>query len=370
MIRQILCVANEIFSISESLNECLDQLESHLNEERILGAIFFIDSQSDADYFKLKREIHQSMEFRMLLMPFNVLAQSSKSMASIEIWTDDSAIKTEYLSLKDTRYTRVTSEFGKSVWGFGITSNMEELQISGQIEFAFDTTLQILEKEGMALSDIVRQWNYIPDILDIRTIDTKNQQHYQIFNDIRQKYYSTAIFNNGYPAATGIGTKNGNFDLDFFAIKNNPSIQVVGLSNPKQQDAYKYDHTLLLGDAPAGQSKKTPMFERAKILKTNEGSMIFISGTASIIGQDTIGIGDIKYQTEITINNMLELIPKMDNLQTNQYTYIRAYIKEEHYFQTVRALCETHFPDVPILYLQADVCRENLLVEMEGAVIL
>lgn len=370
MIRQILYVANEIFSITESLNKCLDQLDSHLNEECILGAIFFINSQSDADFFKLKREIQQSMEHRKLMMPFNVLDQSSNTRISIEIWTNNSAIKTEYLNLKNTRYTRVTSEYGKSLWGFGITSNVEELQISDQIEFSFVTTLQILEKEGMNLSDIVRQWNYIPDILDIRPIDNKNQQHYQLFNEIRQKYYATTYFNNGYPAATGIGTKNGNFDLDFFAIKSNHTIQLVGLSNPKQQDAYKYDQALLLGDASSGQSKKTPMFERAKILTTNESSLIFISGTASIIGQDTIGIGDIKYQTEITINNMLELISKMENLQTKQFTYIRAYIKEKHHFQTVRAICETHFPDVPILYLQADVCRDNLLIEMEGAVLL
>lgn len=370
MIRQILNVVNENLSISESLNECLDKLESQSNNEHILGAIFFIESQSDEDYFKLKKEILRSMEFRKLMMPFNVLAQSSKSMVSIEIWTDDSASKIEYLCFKGARYTRVCSESGKSIWGFGITSNTEELQIADQIEFSFKTTLQLLKKEGMALSNIVRQWNYVPDILDIRAFDDKNLQHYQLLNDIREKYYSTTNFNNGYPAATGIGTKNGNFDLDFFAIKNNPSLQLVGLSNPKQQDAYTYDQALLLGDAPLGQSKKTPMFERGKILKTNEDSLIFISGTASIIGQDTIGIGDIKYQTETTINNMLELIPKMENLQTKQFTYIRAYIKEGHHFQTVRAICETHFPDVPILYLQADVCRDNLLVEMEAAVML
>ena len=67
---------------------------------------------------------------------------------------------------------------------------------------------------------------------------------------------------------------------------------------------------------------------------------------------------------------MQELISRLNILQTNHFTYLRAYIKEEHHFQEVRVLCEASFPDVSISYLQADVCRDNLLVEIEGAVLL
>lgn len=369
MIRQFFFSAQEDFSFSISLNECLDLIESYCNDKNVLGVIFFIDSNSDADYFGSKSDIVKALDHKKLMMPYNVQAQSSKSLVSIEIWIDDSADQTEYLSFKDTRYTRVTASLGKSIWGIGITSNTENLPLSDQIEYSFETVLQILENEGMNFADIVRQWNYIPGILEIRPIDGRNLQHYQVFNEIRQKYYATSVFIDGYPAATGIGTRNGNFDLDFFAIKSSSMIQKIGLSNPKQHNAYEYHQQFLVGDASSGQTKKTPLFERAKILKTKEGTTIFISGTASIVGEETIGIGDIKCQTEITINNMEELLLKMNGLQSKQFTYLRAYIKEEQDFQMVRSICERSFPDVSISYLQADVCRENLLVEIEGAAV-
>jgi len=369
MIRSYSYAFKKNISFSESLVGCLDKLESYYNGNLLLGVIFFIDSDSDEAYFEKKKRIWDALNQRKLTMPFNVQAQSSNSTLSFEIWTDDSAEKMEYLSLADMRYTRVTSSKGKSVWGIGITSNEVDLPLTDQIEFSFETVLQILEKEGMTLADIVRQWNYIPGILNIRNKDGKQLQNYQVFNEIRQKYYSANVFSDGYPAATGIGTRNGNYDLDFFAIKSGPSVQKVGLSNPKQQNAYEYHQAFLVGDTTSGQIKKTPLFERAKMLKSNDETMIFISGTASIIGQVTIGIGDIKCQTEITINNMQELIPNLDDCKKIQYTYLRAYIKDEQDFQTVKSICESNFPDVSVSYLQADVCRENLLVELEGAVI-
>jgi enamine deaminase RidA (YjgF/YER057c/UK114 family) len=370
MTRQFLFSANEQLSFFESLNECLLNLESVYQRKNVLGVIFFIDSNTDADYFMKKKQIQLALEHNKLMMPYNVQSQASNDNFTIEIWFDDFDIVTEYLILNDIRYTRVTSTMGTSIWGMGITCNSECLPLADQIEFSFETVLQILEKEGMTLADIVRQWNYIPSILTIHDIEGKKLQNYQVFNEIRQKYYSTVAFKDGFPAATGIGTRNGNYDLDFFAIKSSPTIQKVGLSNPKQHNAYEYQQSFLVGDTTSGQSKKAPLFERAKMLRLVDESMIFISGTASIIGQETIGIGDIKCQTEITINNMQELIPNINDLETIPYTYLRAYIKEECDFPAVRSICETLFPDVPVSYLKADVCRDNLLVEIEGAVLL
>lgn len=369
MIRQYFFSVQEQLTFIDSLHKCLDILESYCNDHAVLGVIFFIDSKSVEEYFKQSKSIQNALDHKKLNMPCNIQAQSCKSIVSIEIWTDDSAEKIEYLSVDETRYTRVSAAMGKSIWGIGITSRIVHSDLADQIEFAFDTVQQILEKEGMTLSDIVRQWNYIPGILNIRNKEGKNLQNYQIFNEIRQKYYGSCSFMDGYPAATGIGTRNGNYDLDFYAVKSSPQIQKVGLSNPKQQNAYDYQQTFLVGDTLSGQAKKAPLFERAKLLKSDD-TMIFISGTASIIGQETIGIGDINSQTEVTIKNMQELIPILNELQKTRYTYLRAYIKEIKDFEAVRTICESHFPNVSVSYLQADVCRENLLVEIEGAILI
>lgn len=369
MIRQFFFASPAHCSFTNSLNDCLGMLKSNFDKHSILGVIFFIDSKSDSEYFERKNHILKTMEDDRLMMPFNVQAQSTKSIVSIEIWINDSADKLEYLTLNHARYTRVTSELGRSIWGIGITSNLEHLPLVKQIDYSFDTVRHILDMEGMTFADIVRQWNYVPNILEIQHFEGKNLQHYQLFNEIRQKYYASNQFVEGYPAATGIGTRNGNFDLDFFALKSNESVQKVGLSNPKQHDAYKYDQNQLIGDATSGQIKKTPLFERAKILKTKEGIQMFISGTASIIGQETIGIGDINCQTEVTVNNIHELISRLNTIQKNHITYLRAYIKEKSHFEDVRSILERQFPDITISYLQADICRDNLLVEIEGAVL-
>lgn len=369
MTRQLFFTANKHLSFSECLNECLKKLGSCCNHYSVLGVIFFIDSSSDSDYFQKKKEIHRTLEQEKWLWPFNVQAQSSNNAFSIEIWFDDIDVTTDYQCLNGIRYTRTTSEFGTAVWGIGITSGDTQLSLSDQIEFSFATVLQILEKEGLSFADIVRQWNYIPSILNVHDTEGKKLQNYQVFNEIRQKYYASVEFKDGYPAATGIGTRNGNYDLDFFAIKTSPIFQKVGLSNPKQHNAYEYHQSFLVGDTISGQSKKTPLFERAKMLKYANETIIFISGTASIIGQETIGIGDIKHQTEVTINNMQELIPNRKDVEAIPYTYLRAYIKEKGDFEAVRSICNDYFPNVPVSYLQADVCRDNLLVEIEGAVL-
>jgi enamine deaminase RidA (YjgF/YER057c/UK114 family) len=366
MIRQYHYTAQALPNFSECLRDCVNNLNAYILQNTALGVIFFIDSKTDADYFLKKREIVKVLDEREFKLPYNIQAQSCNSLTSIEVWVDDSASTVEYRCSNGTRYTRATSTFGKTIWGFGLTSNQEQLPLVEQILFSFETALQILETEGLTLSDIVRQWNYIPGILDMREVEGKSIQHYQEFNEVRQKYYSTTAFRDGYPSATGIGTRNGNYDLDFFAVKSSTAVQKFGLSNPKQQDAYKYDQMFLVGDTLSGHEKKTPLFERAKLLKSEKETTIFISGTASIIGQETIGIDDVRRQTAITIDNMQELIPIQHN-QSIRYTYLRAYIKEVKDFPAVRTICEERFPGVSISYLQADVCRTNLLVEIEGA---
>lgn len=368
MIRQFLYTSHYSNSFSESLLECIDKMDADFNRQNILGIIFFIDSKTDDDYFSMKAEIMNMLDFRGIAIPFNIQAQSCQATISIELWVEDSDATVEHVLLEGLRYTRTTTSAGKSIWGIGLTSSKTHATLSEQVVFSFEAAVKILKAEGMSLSDIVRQWNYIPSILNIRCLDGKTLQHYQEFNEIRQNYYSTTTFKDGYPSATGIGTRNGNYTLDFFALRSCPSVQKIGLSNPKQQDAYKYDQVFLVGDALTGQEKKTPLFERAKLLNINGNTTIYISGTASIIGQETIGIGDIRRQTEITIDNIQELIPT-EHQPSIQYTYLRAYIKEVKDFDAVKAICESRFPGVSISYLQADVCRDNLLVELEGAAI-
>jgi enamine deaminase RidA (YjgF/YER057c/UK114 family) len=127
-------------------------------------------------------------------------------------------------------------------------------------------------------------------------------------------------------------------------------------------------------------NKTAPQFERAKILMNNHHSVVYISGTASIVGQKTIGRGDVREQTSNTIQNIESLISS-ENLQNcalfpaevnlgREFKYIRVYVKNNEDIPAVKEICHQHFGNTPSLYVQSDICREDLLVEIEGELLL
>ncbi len=74
---------------------------------------------------------------------------------------------------------------------------------------------EILASEGMSMDDLVRQWNYIGNILETKN----NCQNYQLFNEVRNDYYTRFRKVKSYPAATGVGMMHGGVILDFCALK-------------------------------------------------------------------------------------------------------------------------------------------------------
>ena len=50
------------------------------------------------------------------------------------------------------------------------------------------------------------------------------------------------------------------------------------------------------------------------------------------------------------------------------FSYLRAYVKYEHDIPEFKKICQKHYGDIPSLYVVSDICRDNLLVELEGAV--
>ena len=283
-----------------------------------------------------------------------------------------------YKTFDDTPYTLVESDYCKEIYAAGISSYKTKIDFTEQTEEAFRILKGILQSEGFTFTNIVRQWNYVENILSVQDEKGHYTQHYQILNDVRSVYYAEASFKNGFPAATGIGMNAGGIILEVFAVTVIKEVEIHPLKNPLQIDAYNYSEEVLVGDATAGQQKKTtPKFERAKCVGINGATTIFISGTASIHNELTVGIDDPVKQTETTIENISGLI-SVDNLQTKginsagnetEYQFMRVYIKKMDYLNSVKEICSIRFPKIPVHYLIADVCRDNLLVEIEGVAI-
>ncbi|HJZ41452.1 MAG TPA: RidA family protein [Bacteroidales bacterium] len=267
----------------------------------------------------------------------------------------------------------------RELWASGLRKKNDADIFEDSAEGAFDEVHAILEKEGMNFNHIVRQWNYIGGILQHNVICTSLTQNYQIFNEIRHQYFQKFLTTKGFPAATGIGNKFGHVTIDICAFQSmDQELHTFGISNPSQVNAYQYGQQVLVGSPILShQVKHPPEFERAKLLVSRDQIRLFISGTASIIGQETIGKEDIEKQTLCTISNIEKLTDPENvrrcfpGLPSGSFTYssLRVYVKQMEDLEITKSVCRQKFGDIPLVYVVADICRDDLLMEIEGEMI-
>jgi hypothetical protein len=217
-----------------------------------------------------------------------------------------------------------------------------------------------LRTNGFDYNEIVRQWNYIENINSLTTVNNIQLQNYQIFNDVRALFYEKSDFINGYPSATGIGMEYGGCTIEAIAFKEKKTIC--------------YSPTALKGSAiDEIISVSTPKFERGKFMQFNDYGFLFISGTASIIGEKTVFTNNVAKQTITTIKNIEHLV-SLKNLNINEISVAsqprlhnyRVYLKNESDYPIVKSLCDTHYGTNKGFIVKADICRSNLLVEIEA----
>ena len=225
----------------------------------------------------------------------------------------------------------------------------------------FETIGHILSSNGFEPCNIYRQWNYIPGI----TVLNDGSQNYQEFNDARSIFYSNSNWNNGYPAATGIGTGAGGVMVELCAIKGEECANLP-IDNPLQIAAHNYSQQVLDGKVVELLGERTtPKFERARLL----GKTIFISGTAAIKGECSNCSTDAVEQAAETMEIMNRLTSK-ENIPTansgSQYELLRVYVKRECDIPAVREYMHHNYPAARKHYLVADICRPELLIEIEG----
>jgi hypothetical protein len=217
---------------------------------------------------------------------------------------------------------------------------------------------ELLRLEHFPVHSIVRQWNYIEQI----SCFSNGNQHYQSFNNARSDFYAKDAWPQGYPAATGIGTNLGGVlvDLDA-AVFTASGAFAAAIDNPLQTAAHSYSEKVL----EATRSKKeTPKFERAKSITSGNRRLVYISGTAAIRGEKSLKEAGLERQLHITMENIARLTGKARPMMFRVYLKNRAdYVTAERLMNTYRRT------SVPISFMCADVCRDELLIEIEGIAI-
>lgn len=251
-------------------------------------------------------------------------------------------------------YVVLENDDGRFLFGGGIQGDVVNTGILLQSQEVFRMVEGLLQKENFPVNSIIRQWNYIEQITGLDGAD----QHYQIFNNARSEFYRQADWSNGYPAATGIGVNLGGIlvDLDA-AVFIRPECYATPIDNKLQVAAHAYSDDVLVA---AHKKKTTPKFERAKSMTFDGHRLIYISGTAAIRGEDSlIGVG-LEHQLHITMENVRQLTGD------TRLRVLRVYLKEESFYEEAAQLLKEYKLDIPISYLWADVCRDELLIEIEG----
>ncbi|HEY9174381.1 MAG TPA: RidA family protein [Verrucomicrobiae bacterium] len=237
----------------------------------------------------------------------------------------------------------------------------------------FEQIRSLLGGVNIRFDQVIRTWLYLGGIVE----GEGPAQRYRELNRARAHFYHNLPFLAGrlprdrrrpaYPASTGIGTEGHGLMMSAIALATErEDIIAVPLENPRQTAAYDY---------AAHYSPQSPKFSRAMALSCGTYSTIFLSGTASITDSETQHPDDAVAQTHETLDNITSLISE-ENLARHGLPglgttveglgLVRVYVKRQADYARVRAVCEQRLGELPVIYATADICRPELLVEIEG----
>ncbi|MDO4585985.1 MAG: hypothetical protein Q4C95_01670 [Planctomycetia bacterium] len=240
---------------------------------------------------------------------------------------------------------------------------------------SFAKMRDILDKNGFSITNLLRTWIYQGNIL----LSEGKTQRYKELNRARTVFFEGTRFLENlvpetiqrtvYPASTGIGSDDVDVRLSAMAIQTQrKDVLAIPLENPEQTPAFDYGEVY---------SPQSPKFSRAMAVSYDDCCSIYVSGTASIINSETVFIDDIEGQTNQTLDNIKALISG-DNMKKhgiegydaylNNFCSARVYIKYPSDVEKVRAICEKKMGNTPVVYTISDICRDDLLVEIEGVV--
>lgn len=230
-----------------------------------------------------------------------------------------------------------------------------EAPLQSAAESAYHAIFELLTRRRY--DAVLRFWNYFPAI----NAETHGTERYRQFNTGRQNAFLAhghKVIGN-VPAACALGSDGGALHIAFLAVRH----KVIAIENPRQVSAYHY---------PSEYGPRSPTFSRASLMRLSGKPVLFVSGTASIVGHQTQHYGDVAAQTRESMINIDTVTREARrhapeaNLALSEL-YYKVYIRQPEHLAVVRREIELYVGGpVQAVYLRADVCRAELLVEIEA----
>jgi len=208
---------------------------------------------------------------------------------------------------------------------------------------------------------LARIWNYVPSI---NATGPGGLENYRAFCRGRALAYEQAhgtSFHAILPSASAVGTPAAALTVVFTACAGRPR----HVENPLQVPAYEY---------PGEHGPRAPSFARATVVPGATQATVFISGTAAIRGHATVEAGSTPRQLDCTLEN-LRAISGACGLGPDLAAgragarHFKVYLRHASEQPAVAAVLAKRLlrESDHVSYLQADICRAALRVEIEAS---
>lgn len=266
----------------------------------------------------------------------------------VEVWNSSKPVaRCEYQGL-------CGSSDGSILFGSLVLQQDESASLQALAKQAYTRIFEFIDHHQCP--HLLRVWHYFPHINEN---DDDGLERYRGFNIGRHEAfveYGRNIGEESVPAASALGSQGGYLTIYFMASKQ-PGKAV---DNPRQVSAYNY---------PQSFGPRSPIFVRAMSAAVGTQRCFFISGTASIVGYETLHHGDIDKQTSETLLNIRTLLQQAPDYIAGQgKMLLKIYLRHKHDLAIVRARVAKEFgTSCNAVYLHSNICRSDLLLEIEGA---
>jgi hypothetical protein len=208
---------------------------------------------------------------------------------------------------------------------------------------------------------LARIWNYVPAI---NAPGADGLENYRAFCRGRSLAFEQSFgkgFKTRLPSASAVGCQSSNLTVTFAASALAPR----HVENPLQVSAYDY---------PGDFGPRAPSFARATVVPGTDRATVFISGTAAIRGHATVAPKSVFGQLECTLENLRGISSACglgpDLASGGRSTrHFKIYLRRAADQPSVaKILAEQLLTGADrVTYVEADICRAALLVEIEAS---
>ena len=286
------------------------------------------------------------------VMPLEIPVLGKPSDMGFEIWLHGD--KAKFSQIGNISYV----ENGTTVFGFLCIPETSDESLQDLTCDAYTEALDFVR--SLSNRHVWRFWNYFADINE----PVDGVERYRLFNIGRQRAFDSAsdLLATGMPAASAIGIREGGVSIVFLAGAEPSKL----IENPRQVSAYKY---------PEQYGPRSPSFSRAGLVHLWGSSLLLVSGTASIVGHETVHANDSYAQTLTSLQNIALVVLEAEKQGAQSFPMhemlFRVYVRNARDYVNVAKGFSDFFREMAkpsnVHYVLGDICRSDLLVEIEAS---